>query len=155
MKRFVLLLLLTVPMLAQPANIHITGNDLYEWCQTNGDTNQLLRCSAFIDGVVGGNAWAFPKGIEVAIAELKNQFPNNSDLQKLDWAKASQLILEDAGKRGISNLWCLEVGSSQKQLIDVVEKFLKEHPETRNQPAENAVVNALSTAFPPPCKVLQ
>jgi hypothetical protein len=46
-----------------------------------------------------------------------------------------------------ANSICIPDGVNIKQLVDVVKKFLSDHPEMRQQPADWQVTSALSVAF--------
>lgn len=44
--------------------------------------------------------------------------------------------------------FCIPKGAKAGQAQDVVTKYLRDHPETRHQPAIDLVVKALKAAFP-------
>jgi hypothetical protein len=47
--------------------------------------------------------------------------------------------------------WGLPDGTTSMQLVAVVSKYLKSHPEKWSDPATVLVINALTEAFPCPC----
>jgi hypothetical protein len=55
----------------------------------------------------------------------------------------------EAAFRKCKPLFAIPSGAELGQLVDVVTKYLKEHPEVRDQRADALALAALKAAFPP------
>jgi hypothetical protein len=62
------------------------------------------------------------------------------------WWKAKATLATTLGA-GFGLAWCREEATNG-QVTDVVVAFLRDHPELRDQPALDLVIEALSDAFP-------
>lgn len=92
----------------------LSGNKLYELCESNSPTSQQ-SCDFYIWGNIEGLMYmnrlssSVSKDIDIAI--------------------------------------CLPNGVTPQQLMDVGKKYLKDHPEKRNESASHSIFFALSEAF--------
>jgi len=129
--------LVAVPLHAQTAekNISASGNRYLEICSSNEKPQAQLNEMDFLNlGLCQGFMLGFHDGIGTAIAILQL---NDSSLSYLKNSMEDIKI-------------CTPAGVENGQLIRVVMKYIRDHPEQAHEPAAVLVVKAELNAFPCP-----
>lgn len=119
MKKTLMALLLILPQTLTAEGV--TGNELYTTC-TSEDPNHDYICFTYITGVFEG--WTLT-GMDDIIS-----FPE--------------------GHSFVPDLlnFCAPVGYTRQQMVDVVIKYLEEHPEARHDYAAKLILEAHQQVFP-------
>ena len=140
-------LALTLILLSVNASSQITVKDLMDYCDKKSGY-MLGVCEGYFTGyrdMQVMSAAMMVQGVEISVIGL-----GGIEKKLSEEARASFMTL--AEEHSASKLGCVN-GKSVDQLAKVFIKWAKENPQTWHMDYLKAVMTALSTSFPPPCKI--
>lgn len=105
------------------------GNGLYEICSDNNDKFLMGVCLGYVQGV--------ERGYGVATTDATAALYVNG---KHDMETTARLL------NGFVKRLNME-GVTGRQSVDLVVKYLRDHPESRNRPSGTLIMKALDEAF--------
>jgi hypothetical protein len=122
--------LLCVVLWASPvASQTSQGNDLLEACSMPDNLAAEGYCIGYVVGAIEGMKLG-------AVSVLAFIAPEQSGVEHLD--RMSNIALN----------FCIPADASNRQLVEVVVKYLRENPETRHETARTLIHSALVESFP-------
>jgi len=119
------------------------GNGLYEVCTGSGGSDQLV-CGAFVRGVMEGAQVGTLYGAHAAILAERRSVSSEDEIRK-----ALGRVIEDCALMRALPGWEIPKEVAFQQVMDVVVKWLKEHPAERDGPSGLLIRSALAEAWPP------
>jgi hypothetical protein len=100
----------------------ITGNELLEVCEDRAPGAGYALCLGYVTGI--------------------------ADLAQILTMKVVTMIDEDGDDAVPMINWCRPTGVTNAQLVDVVVRDLRAHPEDRHMPALALIMRSLRTSLP-------
>ena len=106
-----------------------SGNDIFHSCRTQDVSVQQGFCVGFILGSVEAMKWGSLMGVVST---------NSGEWDDDEFDLASSLALG----------FCVPSEVDNRQVLDIVQRYLASHPEIRHESARTLIHKALREAFP-------